>query len=406
MSKSKNKTKTAGAAAVSDNPLVRTSTSNFSRKNEDNPYVNSNDIPKILTNQITELLNKQKNNPDVNLTDITKNLTNQITEILNKQKNNPDINLNDITKNLTNQIVEILNKEKNKPDVTLTDITKNILNKILELLSTPIITSTATDIPKILTNQIIQILNNPEVIYDTKPELLTKDPTHNLSMYIINKCYYWIELTLQPIASTSGYFVKNAIITTTVPFSLLFNDVTTVLMAWIQSFSLANKIRNMNIINIVLEKPAPNFLSPYIENSEAEIQNIKDNLDYINLFRIKIKNSILVFVNLIIANLREINDKNKQKNVTEFIDALENTKEDKSNEVAKNLFTTFSEVIFGYKSIQKKEPKEVNNKGGKLRLFLHSRRSTTRRRRTIRRRRSTTTRRRSTIRRRRRQRRQ
>jgi len=366
MSKSKNKTKTAGAVAVSDNPLVRTSTSNFSDINKNNTYVNS--------------------------TDTTKNVTNQIVELLNKQKNNPDINSPDIT----NQIVEILNKQKNNPDVNLTDITKNILNKILELLSTPSISSTTTDIPKILTNQIIEILNKPDLVYDVKPELLKKYPTHNLSMYIIDKCYYWIETTLQPIASTSGYFVKNAIITTTVPFSLLFNDVTTVLMAWMQSFSLGNKIRNMNILNIVLEEPAPTFLSPYIENSEAEIQNIKDKLDYINLFRIKIKNSILAIVNLIIANLREINDKNKQNNVTEFIDALENTKEDKSNEVAKNLFTTFSEVIFGYKSIQKKEPKEVNNKGGKLRLFLHRRRRTTRgrQRRTTRGRRRRTTRRR------------
>ena len=156
-------------------------------------------------------------------------------------------------------------------------------------------------------------------------------------------------------------------------------------------------------------------MSPYIENSEAEIQNIKTTLNNINLFRIQIKNSILHIVNLIIDKLREIkmDDTTKKEKITEFIDALENTKEDKSNEVAESVFTTFSEVIFGYKSIkQEKDQNNNNNKGGKLRLFLHSgrtirrrqRQRRTARRRTARRQRQRTTRRR-TIRRQRRQRR-
>ena len=244
----------------------------------------------------------------------------------------------------------------------------------------------SNDITKNLTNQIIELLNHPNVLYENDPELLN-DPSHNLSIYIIDKCYDWIEITLQPIASTSGYFVKNTMITVTMPFSLFFNDVTTFIMAMLQSRSLVNEMRNVNILSILSKKkePKPNFLSPYIEHSEAEIQNIKANLDHINLFRIKIKNSILNIVNLIIAKLREINDKNKQEKITEFIDALESTKEEKSEEVAKNLFTTFSEVIFGYKSIKKDEQNETgsehHNKGGKLRLFLDSRRSTRRRQR-------------------------
>ena len=245
---------------------------------------------------------------------------------------------------------------ENNPDINSNDITKNI------------------------TNQIIELLNHPNVLYENDPELLN-DPSHNLPIYIIDKCYDWIEITLQPIASTSGYFVKNTMITVTIPFSLVFNDVTTLIMATLQSGSLVNEMRNVNILSILSKKkePKPNLLSPYIEHSEAEIQNIKAKLDHINLFRIKIKNSILNIVNLIIAKLREINDKNKQEKITEFIDALESTKEEKSEEVAKNLFTTFSEVIFGYKSIKNEKQNETetehHNKGGKLRLFLDSRRS-------------------------------
>ena len=254
----------------------------------------------------------------------------------------------------------------------------------------------SNDITKTLTNQIIELLNNPKLVYDNNPELLN-DRNHNLSTHIIDKCYDWLELTLQPIASTSGYLVKNTMITITVPFSLLFNDVTTLLMAGKQSTSLINEINNFNILNILSKKKEsnPNFLSPYIEHSEAEIENIKASLDHINLFRIQIKNSILKIVNLIITKLREINEKNKKKKITEFIDALENTKEDKSEEVAKNLFTTFSEVIFGYKSTKEPEKESHNNKGGKLRLFLNGRRTTRRqRRRTTRRQRRRATRRR------------
>ena len=90
---------------------------------------------------------------------------------------------------------------ENNPDINSNDITKNI------------------------TNQIIELLNHPNVLYENDPELLN-DPSHNLPIYIIDKCYDWIEITLQPIASTSGYFVKNTMITVTMPFSLLFNDVT------------------------------------------------------------------------------------------------------------------------------------------------------------------------------------
>jgi hypothetical protein len=263
----------------------------------------------------------------------------------------------------------------------------------------------SNDITKTLTNQIIELLNNPKLVYENNPELLN-DRSHNLSMYIIDKCYDWLDFTLQPIATTSGYLVKNTMITITVPFSLLFNDVTTLIMAGKQSTSLINEINNFNILNILSrkKKSKPNFLSPYIEHSEAEIQNIKEKLDNVNLFRIQIKNSILNIVNLIITKLREINEKNKKKKITEFIDALESTKEDKSEEVAKNLFTTFSEVIFGYKSTKEKEPEKEShnhNKGGKLRLFLHRRR-TTRRKTTRRQRRRTTRQRRRTTRRQRR----
>jgi hypothetical protein len=257
-----------------------------------------------------------------------------------------------------------------------------------------------------LTNQIIELLNNPNLVYENDPELLN-DPSHNLSMYIIDKCYDWIDVTLQPIAISSGYLVKNTIITVTVPFSLMFNDATTLLMAGHQATSLVNEINNFNILNVLSKKkePTPNFLSPYIEHSEAEIQNIKTTLNNINLFRIQIKNSILHIVNLIIDKLREIkmDDTTKKEKITEFIDALENTKEDKSDEVAESVFTTFSEVIFGYKSIkQEKDQNNHNNKGGKLRLFLHNgrtarrrtaRRGQRQRRRTTRRQRRRTTRR-------------
>jgi hypothetical protein len=62
-----------------------------------------------------------------------------------------------------------------------------------------------------LTNQIIELLNNPKLVYENDPELLN-DPSHNLSIYIIDKCYDWIDVTLQPIAISSGYLVKNTII--------------------------------------------------------------------------------------------------------------------------------------------------------------------------------------------------
>ena len=251
-----------------------------------------------------------------------------------------------------------------------------------------------------LTNQIIELLSNPNLVYDNDQELLN-DPSHNLSIYIIDKCYDWIDVTLQPIAISSAYLVKNTIITVTVPFSLMFNDATTLLMAGHQATSLINEIKNFSILNIISKKkePKPNFLSPYIENSEAEIQNIKTTLNNINLFRIQIKNSILNIVNLIIAKLREIkmDDTTKKEKITEFIDALENTKEDKSNEVAESVFTTFSEVIFGYKSIkqEKDQNNHNNNKGGKLRLFLHSGRTIRRRQRQRRTTRRRTTRRRT-----------
>ena len=236
-----------------------------------------------------------------------------------------------------------------------------------------------------LTNQIIELLNNPKLVYENNPKLLN-DPKHNLSKYIIDKCYAWMDSTLQPIAMTSGYLVKNTIITVTVPFSLLFNDVTTLLMAGQQSTSFINEINNFDILNIISKKKEskPNFLSPYIENSEAELQNIKSSLDKINLFRIQIKNSILNIVNLIINKLREIEMKDKSGKITEFIDVLESTKEDKSEELSKSIFTTFAEVIFGYKSIKNQE--ETETKGGKLRLFFPSRRT----RRQQRRRRRTT----------------
>ena len=92
-----------------------------------------------------------------------------------------------------------------------------------------------------------------------------------------------------------------------------------------------------------------------------------------------------------------MDDTTKKEKITEFIDALENTKEDKSNEVAESVFTTFSEVIFGYKSIkqEKDQNNHNNNKGGKLRLFLHSGRTIRRRQRQRRTTRRRTTRRRT-----------
>ena len=111
----------------------------------------------------------------------------------------------------------------------------------------------SNDITKNLTNQIIELLNHPNVLYENDAELLN-DPSHNLSIYIIDKCYDWIEITLQPIASTSGYFVKNTMITVTMPFSLFFNDVTTFIMAMLQSRSLVNEMRNVNILSILSKK--------------------------------------------------------------------------------------------------------------------------------------------------------
>ena len=310
-------------------------------------------------------------------------------------------------------LVDIGIKNEHNPYTESTSIkseqTKTDNNNMFGLLSNFISgynSINPNNITENITNQLIELLNDPELVYANDPELLI-DPNHNLSIYIIDKCYDWIEVTLQPIAHTSGYLVKNTIITTTVPFSLMFNDGVTVLMTIQQSTSFLNKLKNLNLLTILSNKKEPkaNFLSPYIENSEAELENIKANLDRINLFRIQIKNSILTIVNLIITKLTEINKKNKNEKITEFIDALESTKQDKSDEVSAKLFTTFSEVIFGYKSANEKEEtgKEVNTKGGKNHLFFNSRRTTRRRRSNSRRRsnrRRSNSRRRSNIRRR------
>ena len=360
MSKSKKQKKTA--AAVSNNPL-----NEIRMAREDNPYT------KLMTKET-----KQNDTIDKN------NILGSMTKETKQTKQNDTIDTTD--KNNILNAFNFSHKNEDNPDFNPNNITEK------------------------LTNQIIELLNNPNLVYENDPELLN-DPSHNLSMYIIDKCYDWIDVTLQPIAISSGYLVKNTIITVTVPFSLMFNDVTTLLMAGKQATSLVNEIKNFNILNIISKKkePTPNFLSPYIENSEAEIQNIKTTLNNINLFRIQIKNSILNIVNLIIDKLREIkmDDTTKKEKITEFIDALENTKEDKSNEVAESVFTTFSEVIFGYKSIKQEKDQNNNNnnnKGGKLRLFLHSgrtirrrqRQRRTARRRTARRQRQRTTRRRTT----------
>ena len=360
MSKSKKQKKTA--AAVSNNPL-----NEIRMGREDNPYT------KLMTKET-----KQNDTIDKN------NILGSMTQETKQTKQNDTIDTTD--KNNILNAFNFSHKNEDNPDFNPNNITEK------------------------LTNQIIELLNNPNLVYENDPELLN-DPSHNLSMYIIDKCYDWIDVTLQPIAISSAYLVKNTIITVTVPFSLMFNDVTTLLMAGKQATSLVNEIKNFNILNIISKKkePTPNFLSPYIENSEAEIQNIKTTLNNINLFRIQIKNSILHIVNLIIDKLREIkmDDTTKKEKITEFIDALENTKEDKSNEVAESVFTTFSEVIFGYKSIKQEKDQNNNNnnnKGGKLRLFLHSgrtirrrqRQRRTARRRTARRQRQRTTRRRTT----------
>jgi len=329
MSKSKKQKKT-------DNPL-----NDIRMGDEDNSYTKS------IRQETKET--KENDTPDKN--NILGSMRQETKET--KQNDTPDKN------NMFGSITKLSNafnfsrKNEDNPDFNPNNITEK------------------------LTNQIIELLNNPKLVYENDPELLN-DPSHNLSTYIIDKCYDWIDVTLQPIAISSGYLVKNTIITVTVPFSLMFNDATTLLMAGHQATSLINEIKNFNILNILSKKkePTPNFLSPYIENSDAEIENIKTTLNNINLFRIQIKNSILHIVNLIIDKLREIkmDDTTKKEKITEFIDALENTKEEKSEEVAESVFTTFSEVIFGYKSIKEKKDQNNhnNNKGGKLRLFLHS----------------------------------
>ena len=230
-----------------------------------------------------------------------------------------------------------------------------------------------------LTNQIIKILSNKEHTFTPKE--------------IIDKCYLWLDNKLQPLASTLGYLVKNTIITVTIPFSLLFNDVTTVIMAIKQIESFFFELKNFNIENIIFEnnKPEANFLSPYIEHSDAELANLNKKLDELNFIRIQLKNMISKIVDLIIVQLKEeINNKKDEdkknntdnnseiiKKISEFIIELESSKEDKSNEVATSVFTTFVNVIFGYKSVEKKGTRQQH--AGKIRhLFLRQRRTKTR----------------------------
>ena len=216
-----------------------------------------------------------------------------------------------------------------------------------------------------LTNQIIKILSNKEHTFTPKE--------------IIDKCYLWLDNKLQPLASTLGYLVKNTIITVTIPFSLLFNDVTTVIMAIKQIESFFFELKNFNIENIIFEnnKPEANFLSPYIEHSDAELANLNKKLDELNFIRIQLKNMISKIVDLIIVQLKEeINNKkdedkkNNTDNNSEIIKKI-------SNEVATSVFTTFVNVIFGYKSVEKKGTRQQH--AGKIRhLFLRQRRTKTR----------------------------
>ena len=228
-----------------------------------------------------------------------------------------------------------------------------------------------------LTNEIVDILS---------------DKTHKVTpKEIIDECYFWLDNKLQPLASTLAYLVKNIIITITIPFSLLFNDVTTVIMTVKQIQSLFFELENFKIENIIFKnnKPETNFLSPYIENSQAELANINKKLDELNLIRIEIKNPIVKIVDLIINQLtaKEIEEKNPEiaKKISEFILELNSSKEEQSNRVANNVFTTFVNVIFGYKSTQKKDvvkggtrQQRQHQYGSKTRhhhLFLRHRRS-------------------------------
>jgi hypothetical protein len=224
-----------------------------------------------------------------------------------------------------------------------------------------------------LTNEIVEILSDEEINVTPKE--------------IIDECFIWLDNTLQPLASTMAYLVKNIIITVTIPFSLLFNDVTTVIMAIKQIQSLFFELKNFKIKNIIIKnnKPEANFLTPYIPHSQAELANINKKLDELNLIRIEIKNGIIKIVDLIIGQLtaKEIEEKEKNpeiaKKISEFILELKSSKEEQSNRVAINVFTTFVNVIFGYKSVDKKR----GAKGGAIRhsncnVFLGQRRTRTR----------------------------
>ena len=225
-----------------------------------------------------------------------------------------------------------------------------------------------------LTNEIVDILSDEEINVTPKE--------------IIDKCYLWLDNTLQPLASTLAYLVKNIIITITIPFSLLFNDVTTVIIAVKQIQSLFFELKNFKIKNIIIKnnKPDANFLSPYIQHSEAELANINKKLDELNLIRIEIKNVIIKIVDLIIDQLtakkNEVKEKNTEmaKKISEFILELKSSKEEQSNRVANNVFITFVNVIFGYKSVEKKGGSRQYS--GKIRhqhLFLRQRRTRHRR---------------------------
>ena len=223
-----------------------------------------------------------------------------------------------------------------------------------------------------LTNQIIKIIS---------------DESNNVTpKEIIEKCYFWLDNTLQPLASTLAYLVKNIIITVTMPFSILFNDITTVLLAIKQIQTLFFELKNFNIEKIVFinNKPEANFLTPYMAHSQAELANINKKLDEINLIRIEIKKMIIKIVDLILKQLTNIespdNGENPEikKKISEFILELKSSKEEQSNRVATNLFTTFIHVMFGYKSTQNKQ----NVKGGTCNSILRHRRRSRRQRRT------------------------
>ena len=113
---------------------------------------------------------------------------------------------------------------------------------------------------KKLTNQIVKIL-----------------ATRNFTpKKIIDKCYFWLDNKLQPLASTMGYLVKNTIITLTIPFSLLFNDVTTVLMAANQINSLFFELKNFKIKNLMFknDKIEATKIGPSIEPKESKILSV------------------------------------------------------------------------------------------------------------------------------------